>query len=238
MKLNYLKLETSQFTFFHRKIRFKKCISNIEFKIKADMKIHTFRDSHSYHAWKNILPKGINKLLYKLRKFLNSKEFIDIKTHHLGPILCYSFGRDVFSKCDISLEKYKVHDGDIVVFAFGEIDCRCHINKYVSNTYIPLIDQIIENYLIAIKNNIQKCNANLHSVCIYNVPPPASTKIARENPDYPFLGDDETRKSYHKYFNQKLSERSKEYNYKFIDVYYQYTNREGYLSEKFSDGNV
>ena len=56
--------------------------------------------------------------------------------------------------------------------------------------------------------------------------------IARKNPNYPFLGNDETWKSYHEYFNQKLSERSKEYNYKFIDVYYQY------LSGKFSYVNV
>ena len=88
------------------------------------MKIYTFGDSHVYHAWKNILPKDINKLLYNLRKFFDSKEFIDIQTHHLGPILCYSFGRNVFSKCDINLGKYKVHYEDIVVFAFGEIDCR------------------------------------------------------------------------------------------------------------------
>ena len=202
------------------------------------MKIHTFGDSHSYFAWKDILPKGLKRLIFKYRRFCNSNEFIDIRTHRLGPVLCYSFGRDVFSKCDISLKKYKVLDGDIVVFAFGEIDCRCHINKYDSNSYVSLIDQIVKNYIIAIKRNVQKCNAKLHAVCIFNIPPPASRDKTNENPNYPFLGDDETRKSYHLYFNTKLLEEAKNNGYKFIDVYEQYSDNNGYLSEKYSDGKV
>ena len=202
------------------------------------MKIHTFGDSHSYFAWKDISPKGLKRLLFKYRRLFNPKGIIDIKTHHLGPILCYSFGRDVFSKCDISLEKYKVRDGDIIVFAFGEIDCRCHINKYAQTDYMKLIDHIIDNYLIAIKNNVQKCNAKLHSVCVFNVPPPASIKTTVQDPKYPSLDDDQTRKNYHQYFNRSLLKKSKNNDYKFIDVYNQYSDHNGFLSKKFSDGKV
>ncbi len=68
------------------------------------MRIHTVGDSHSHCAWPDyVIP------------------------HHLGAILCYSFGKEKLERCD--LRELDIEDGDTVIFCFGEIDCRCHIHK-------------------------------------------------------------------------------------------------------------
>lgn len=202
------------------------------------MKIHTFGDSHAYYGWKDILPNGFQRVLFNTKRLFNPKKFIGIETHHLGPILCYTFGKDVFDRCDISQRKHKVKDGDIVIFSFGEIDCRCHINKYDFGSYKALIENIILKYYEAIEKNIKKCKAKIHTVCVYNIPPPAVNKESNENPNFPFVGDDLTRKKYHKYFNNKLLEYSQRYGYTFIDVYKEYSDKNGFLNERFSDGII
>jgi hypothetical protein len=176
------------------------------------MKIHTFGDSHSYFGWDTI-PNVIN--------------------HHLGAKLCYSIGRDGINIKD----GYNVNDGDTVIFCFGEIDCRCHIHKYVSDTkdYKQIIDDIVTNYFI----QIQKAVSTLYvKTVIYNVVPPVEKNNTHENPVYPFLGSDEERKAYVLYFNEKIKEMCQEYHFIFLDIYNHYIDSNGFLNKSLSDGNV
>ena len=76
------------------------------------MQIHTFGDSHSYSGWERI-------------------KNIKINIHHLGPILAYSFGRDGLSRNNIANSCFNVNENDIVIFCFGEIDCRGHVHKHL-----------------------------------------------------------------------------------------------------------
>jgi hypothetical protein len=73
-----------------------------------------------------------------------------VRCHHLGPVLCYSVGRDRLKKLDIT--SLGLACGDSIVFCFGEIDCRCHVHKYVATgrSYKNVIDGIIEQYFEAI----------------------------------------------------------------------------------------
>lgn len=178
------------------------------------MSIHTIGDSHSGNGWSGIVQ------------------------HHLGPLLCYSFGKEKLSRCDIRY--YDLNDGDSIVFCLGEIDCRCHIHKHISEThrYQDIIDYIVKNYFEAIALNISVCNANLKKVCIYNVVPPVQKYNTVESPEYPYLGSDEERKSYVLYFNKKLKENCIERGYLFFDVYDKYTDENGFLKKELSDGNV
>lgn len=183
------------------------------------MSIHTFGDSHSSSGW----------------------NFCDnIKTHHLGPILCYSFGIQKLNRCDI--RKFKVKDGDSVIFCFGEIDCRCHIQKYITTdkSYKKIIDEIIENYIHAIKINLENSKVKLKNICIFNIPPTAEkhTIPGQDKAKYPLLGTDEERKSYGIYFNKILNDKCKENNWIFFDVYDNYIDNNGYLNKELSDGNV
>jgi len=178
------------------------------------MSIHTFGDSHSYNGWSGII------------------------SHHLGPVLCYSFGKENLNRCDI--RNFNVKNGDTIIFCLGEIDCRCHIHKHISETitYQDIIDNIVTNYFEAIKINIDVSKIKLKNICVYNVVPPIQKYNTDENPSYPYLGSDEERRDYTLYFNKKLKEKCIENNYIFFDIYKKYVDENGFLKKELSDGNV
>ena len=178
------------------------------------MPIHTIGDSHSYNGWCGII------------------------NHHLGPRLCYSFGRDKLNFCNI--RNLNIKDGDTVVFCLGEIDCRCHIHNHINetNTYENIINIIVDNYFEAIRLNITTSQLKLKNICVYNVVPAIQKHNTHENPEYPFLGSDEERKNYVLYFNKKLKEKCVENNYIFFDIYDKYIDDNGFLSKDLSDGSV
>ena len=181
------------------------------------MTVHTVGDSHASFGWKDI--KGC-------------------EIHHLGPILCYSFGRDKLKRFDI--RNLAINHGDCIVFCMGEIDCRCHIHKYVTSPipYTTIIEEIIHEYMNAIKMNLQICTVELKAVCVFNVVPPVKKNETAENPQFPYLGSDQDRKMYVMYFNTCLQRKCKENGFTYIDVYKYYTDNDGFLNKKYSDGEV
>jgi hypothetical protein len=178
------------------------------------MTIHTIGDSHSHNGWSVIT------------------------NHHLGPRLCYSFGRDKLNFCDI--RNFNIQDGDTIIFSLGEIDCRCHVNKHINETtnYEDIIDNIVYNYIEAIKLNIEISQLKLKNICVYNIVPPIQKHNTHENPDQPYLGSDDERKNYVLYFNKKLKEKCSENNYIFFDIYNNYIDENGFLRKDLSDDNV
>jgi hypothetical protein len=180
------------------------------------MSIHTIGDSHSHCGW-------------PISKIIN---------HHLGQVLCYSFGKAKLNRCDI--RNFNIKDGDTIVFCLGEIDCRCHIHKHITDTitYQYIINNIVDNYFEAIKLNVSISQIKLKNICVYNVVPPIQKFNTEENPDYPYLGTDEERKQYVLYFNEKLKEKCIEKGYIFFDIYDNYTDESGFLRKDLSDDNV
>ena len=178
------------------------------------MSIHTIGDSHSSHGWSGIVE------------------------HHIGPILCYSFGKEKLDRCDI--RNFDIKDGDTIVFCFGEIDCRCHIHKHITEavSYQDIITEIVDNYFEAIELNVYISQIKLKNVCVFNVVPTIQKYNTWENPEHPFLGTDEERKQYALYFNKKIQEKCIEKEYIFFDVYNNYTDENGFLRKDLSDGNV
>ncbi len=178
------------------------------------MSIHTIGDSHSEWGFKGII------------------------NHQLGPLLSYSFGNEKLSRCDI--RNFNIKDGDTIIFALGEIDCRCHIHKHITNevTYQEIINKIVDNYFEAIKLNVVTSQIKLKNVCVYNVVPTVQKFNTNENTAYPFLGTDEERKRYVLYFNEKIKENCIKYSYVFFDIYDNYTDNNGFLRKDLSDGNV
>jgi len=181
------------------------------------MVIHTIGDSHAIFGWNNIE---------------------NHENHGLGPLLCYSFGKEKLNRCDIS--KYNIKDGDTIIFCLGEIDCRCHIHKHINDitTYQDIINSIVDNYFEAIQLNISNSKIIFKNICVYNVVPPVERYNTKENLDYPYLGTDEERKQYVLYFNKKLKEKCIEKEYIFFDIYNNYIDENGFLKKKLSDGNV
>ncbi len=179
---------------------------------------HTFGDSHSWKGWCNI----------------NSPH---IKIHRIGPLLCYSFGKEKLKRINISEKKYNVRNNDYVCFCLGEIDCRCHIHKHIEgNSYTAIIDDIVNSYFVAIREN-EKLFVKLN-ICIFSVTPAIQKYNTVENRLYPYLGSDDDRKKYVQYFNQCIEKKCKEYNYIFFNVYNKYIDNNGFLSKNLSDNNV
>jgi len=183
-------------------------------EIEVNMSIHTIGDSHCMAGWEGVI------------------------THHIGALLCYSFGIQKLDRIDIRL--FNINDGDTIIFCLGEIDCRCQIHKHITDLlkYETIIDNIIYNYFEAINLNLTNSNIKLKNICIFNVVPPVQKYNCYENPSYPFLGTDEERKSYVLYFNKKLKEECIKKNYIFFDVYDNYCDENGYLIKNLSDDNV
>ena len=178
------------------------------------MSIHTIGDSHSFNGWSGIIQ------------------------HHLGAVLCYSFGKEKLNRCDI--RNFNIKDGDTIVFCLGEIDCRCHIHKHITETttYQDIINNIVDNYFEAIELNVSISQIKLKNVCVYNVVPPIQKYNTCENPEYPYLGTDEERKQYSLFFNEKIKEKCLEKNYIFFDIYNNYIDENGFLRKDLSDGKV
>lgn len=179
------------------------------------MSIHTFGDSHSICGW-----DGTGAVI-----------------HHLGPLLCYSFGKEKLNRCDI--RNFNVNHGDTIIFCFGEIDCRAHIHNHINETitYENVIDEIVDDYFEAIKLNVVVSELKLKNICVYNVVPPI------EKSDIPgviflFVSSDEERKTYCLYFNKKLKEKCVENNYIFFDIYDKYTDNKGFLNKDLSDKGI
>ena len=105
------------------------------------MSIHTIGDSHSFNGWTGVIP------------------------HHLGAVLCYSVGKEKLNRCDI--RNFNIKDEDTIVFCFGEIDCRCHIYKHITDTitYQDIINNIVDNYFEAIELNVSISQIKLKNVC-------------------------------------------------------------------------
>ena len=178
------------------------------------MQIYTVGDSHSQFGWNKIY---------------------GVSCHHLGPVLAYSVGRDKLARCDI--KKLGINENDIVIFSFGEIDCRAHVHKHISaiKDYKTVIEEIVASYMEGIQANVAQYEKIY--TCIYNIVPPPEHHI-EENEDFPMRGSAEERKTYVQYFNQILARECARRNYIFIDTYKNYSDENGFLNMKLSDGKV
>ena len=176
--------------------------------------IHTFGDSHARFGW---------------------PFYENLKLHEIGPILAYSFGVDKLKRLDIS--NFNVKDGDVVVFSFGEIDCRCHIHKYITKKAVEeIINEIVLNYINAIKENVSQYK-NL-KVYVLSVPPASRKEYVFNNVSFPHLGENEERKKYVKIFNEILIKYCEKYSYLFLNHYSPHLDSEGYLNGIYSADGI
>ena len=176
----------------------------------------------------------------------------NINIHWLGPKCCYSFGKNKLQY--INIRDFGIQENDTIIFSLGEIDCRAHIYKFVTDeiSFETIIDTIVENYFIAIKENIAQYN-HLKTV-IYNIVPPTDIHnkniihtedelqkhvyIKHKDDFIPWKGPNDDRKKYHLYFNKKLQEYCQKNHFIFFDIYNKYTDENGYLDRKYSDGDI
>jgi hypothetical protein len=117
----------------------------------------------------------------------------------------FRIGRDNiiinFNKDEINYEK------DLVVLSYGEVDCRCHIQRQINTgkNEDDIINDLVDKYFLTIKNNIVTKN----KIIIVGIIPPTkqSDYEILHGPilhQFPFVGKDEYRVRYTNKVNAKL----------------------------------
>jgi hypothetical protein len=137
-----------------------------------------------------------------------------------------------------------VNGNSLNIFCFGEIDCRCHVHKHITNTmsWKNVIETLVEKYVDTVVSDTLKIPSgtrffvvNTRNICIFNVPPPFKNHVT-SNINLPILGSDEERVKYARYFNECAKRECDKHNLTFIDVYDKYCDEEGFIKPELSDG--
>jgi hypothetical protein len=154
--------------------------------------------------------------------------------HWIGPITMHRIGRDGLNA--LNLKQFNVQESQAVVFAFGEIDVRCHIGKQRDQKGRPLeeiIHHLAINYIHTILKNRQQYK---QLTCIvYSVTPPTNQGY---NPQFPYYGSLQDRIHLSSLLNAKLALLCQLTGILFLDVYEDYADQNGTLLSHLSDGSV
>lgn len=126
----------------------------------------------------------------------------------------------------------------ILVFDYGEVDCRCHIERQINlgRNEDTIIDELVSQYFATISKNVQKCKC----VIVVAIIPPSVKKEYEDvhgpiTHEFPFLGTDEERCRFTLKMNQKIKEECFKYNYLYFDPFDFYKNSIGCLKYELSD---
>jgi len=142
-------------------------------------------------------------------------------------------GRDGVDSFDI--EKYRICDGDTVLFVFGEIDVRCHIVKQrdAGRGLDEIIATLGSNYINAVMRYRRKFG-NLDCIVQLVVPPTDQGY----NPKFPFYGSLEERIKINGLLNEGLKLYCGNNRIKVLDLTDVLSARDGQFDPRLSDGSV
>lgn len=169
--------------------------------------IYTVGDSHAIHAWLKI--PGVS-------------------ARSVGPMLMHSFNeaRAAHIIQDIPEE-------GIIVFSWGEIDCRCHVKKH--EPWKETVDKLAADYIATI---LEMTKNSGQEVWVYNVLPPPRKGTFIESEGFPLVGTDEERLAYARRMNYRLRKGCEANGLVFVDVFEDYADENGFLRFDMSDGHV
>lgn len=183
-------------------------------------------------------PKILNKPLIHVigdSHAISFKEDNVFTWYHLGPATAHNL-KNKNSKTKSNRKLFRIINNlvskkDVVLFNFGEIDCRIHIyNQYMKNkkkkNISKLLDETISNYGEVLEE-VKRKNVNFF---VLSIAPASSQKNFF---DYPFYGSKEIRSKIKKEFNQKLKKFCKLKGHKFIDVSSEVSDKKGFILEEY-----
>ena len=181
--------------------------------------IHIFGDSHGMFNFKNI-------------------KYNNVINHATPSITMHRIGRDKLEY--INFKAQNINDNDIVIYQFGEIDCRCHIGKQIllGRTFEDIVTELIKNFIDSIKLNIK--NFNKINIIICCIPPPMCQNYYENihgpvTHQFPFVGTNEQRIKYTILMNEKLKKECINNNLYFLDYYEYYKSPDNLLKIELSD---
>ena len=178
--------------------------------------IYIYGDSHASFSFRNLT--------------LNYKDL------HCPSITMFRIGRD---NIIINFNKDIIKKDDIIILSYGEIDCRCHIQRQINLGINEdnVINELVNNYFKTIKNITTNIGAKIIIVAI--IPPTKQLDYEIiHGPilhEFPFVGSDESRVRYTNKTNKLLEEMSIKNNYIYFNPYSYYTKPDGTLKYELSD---
>ena len=154
---------------------------------------------------------------------------------HINSSTMHRIGRDsIILNC-----RPNEHDkNSILVFDFGEVDCRCHIKRQINLGRLEddVIHELIDRYFAAIPKNVIQFREIIVSAIV-----PPTIQADYENVhgpithEYPFVGSDQERSRFTEKMNAKIKEYCEIYDYTYFDPFDYYKNDIGCLKFELSD---
>ena len=168
--------------------------------------IHTFGESHAgwHGGWRDV----------------------KVFDHHINfatftpATLMNTFGRD-----KLTVVGPDVNPGDIVVFCYGETDCRMHYWSRDAD-YKEDIERNVRAYCEAIKTNVENKDV---ITFLFNIVP--TYKPLHPNA----RGTNIQILKYTKYMNEQLAIHAEEFGFRFLDVYGKYSDEHGWMIPELCD---
>jgi hypothetical protein len=150
----------------------------------------------------------------------------------------YRIGRDKIFPRHIS--KF-VNDNNIFCFAYGEVDCRCHIGKQIllGRNEDEVIKELTSEYVQTIKDVI----ASYKKIIIVGVIPPTCQEEYENvygpiTHEFPFVGTDSERLRYTNKVNEQLKSLCEINGFQYFNGYDYCVRPDGLLDKLYSDGIV
>lgn len=181
--------------------------------------IYIYGDSHARFIFKNL--------------------HIDNHNQSQNSITMFRIGRDNHI-INFNKDKY-INENDIICLVYGEIDCRCHIQRQINigRNEDDVIHKLVYKYFLTIHNNIKIYKK---IVVVGIISPTAQNEYEKiHGPikhEFPFIGTDEDRVRYTTKMNKLLEEYCIKNEYIFFNPYHHYTRENGLLKHELSDSTV
>lgn len=157
------------------------------------------------------------------------------QNRHCASITMFRVGRD---NMIINHNPQEVNDKDTVLLAYGEVDCRCHIQRQINSgrNEDDVICELISNYFRTIRNNI---HPQAKVVIVSIIPTTKQSELESIHGPithaFPFVGTDEDRVRYTVKMNHLLEKNANQNGYYFFSPYAHCTNPDGTLCFEMSD---
>jgi hypothetical protein len=151
----------------------------------------------------------------------------------------FRIGRD---NIIIGFDKHTIQKKDIIILSYGEIDCRCHVQKQINmgKNEDDVISELVHSYIRTIKNNTNGLDIKIIIVGV--IPPTKQMDYESINGpilhEFPFIGADDERVRYTNKVNTLLEELSHTHHFIYFNPYSFYTRPDGTLKYELSDTSV
>ena len=167
---------------------------------------------------------------------------LDHKNYSRSSVTLFRIGRD---KTIINFDPNEVTGkNDIVVLCWGEVDCRCHIQRQINSgkDEDTVITELITAYSETLRTTLTNTVKAAQIILVAVIPPTKQNDYERiHGPithEFPFIGTDEDRVRFTRKINTQLQELASTHGYTFFNPYDYYTLPDGTLHHALSDTMV